>query len=206
MGLVTALVRQPIWVIQWSLQKLGNAVRFFAGQTTDNGGGGVLENLMKWLMHFGLVDPASYKFAPCTLHALQLSFATGVKEVYGEGGLSMRNVMQLIHSCYDLQSCLGWDERILFWETASEATAPNAMSAAVLTRWWYVMLTRWWYVNTAALHLKEHFEEWMAFRKKKTRLLARLSLGAEPKICCDLLFICAYSKAFFVEHFKWLQD
>jgi hypothetical protein len=32
-----------------------------------------------------------------------------------------------------------------------------------------------------------------------------LSMMAETKIYIDLLFVCSYSKVYFVEHFKWLQ-
>ena len=44
------------------------------------------------------------KFAPCTLHALQLSFANGVKEVYSEGGLTM---------CYIVKCKIGYLNIIL---------------------------------------------------------------------------------------------
>ena len=191
-----------------SLEKLGGALRFFSGQTTDSGGGGVLENLMQCLVTVGVVNPFWCCFAPCTLHALQLSFSNGMKAVYGKGGLGKRNVLQLTHSCYDLQGCLDKKERHLFWEIATNNPPPNAMNAPVLTRWWCV--------NTAAKHLRENWADWAKFAERvrnsttadsKMGKIARgvLSLMAEPKIYVDLLLVCAYSEAHFVEHFEWLQ-
>ena len=149
-----------------------------------------------------------YSVANCTLHALQMAFANPVKEIFGEGGLDRRNVMQLIHSCYDLQSCFEKTEREMKWEIANGTPPPEAISKAVLTRWWHV--------NTAAQHLKKNWQQWRIFATGCLNATTAdtapgkisssiLSLMDESKIHCDLLFICAYSKAFFTPHMEWLQ-
>ena len=142
-GVRNSTTKAAVDGIQWSLKKLGDTLKYFSGTTTDSGGGAVLCDLGSSLSNRALCNPFSYKYSPCTLHALQLSFANGIKTVFLEGKLTRRNIMQLIHSCYDLQSRLTKEERCLFWEFATDTPAPDAMSAAVLTRWWYV--------NTAAL-------------------------------------------------------
>ena len=116
--------------------------------------------------------------------------------------------MQMVHCCYDLQGCLSQKERKLVWTIANESPPPNKISAAVLTQWWYV--------NMASQHCKENWSEWkryktclfswtMASTKVEKLASSLLSLMEETQIYTDLLFICAFSKSFFVKHFKWLQ-
>ena len=60
--------------IKHSLQtKLEDVIEFLSGQTTDSGGGGVLESLHKELENVGVANPNTYVIIPCTLHALQLA-------------------------------------------------------------------------------------------------------------------------------------
>ena len=81
------------------------------GQTTDSGGGGVLENLAVELQKRDLTDDFYY-VANCTLHAIQLALSNPVKTVFGEGGLDpttkepKRNMPQMLHSVYDLQQAM----------------------------------------------------------------------------------------------------
>mgnify|MGYP006965230816 CR=1 FL=1 len=194
--------------IRLSLKKFQNTKIILRGQATDAGGGGVTESLAKALKELGLTEE-EYAVANCTLHALQMAFANPIKEIFGEGGLDRRNVMQLIHSCYDLQSCFEKTEGEMKWEIANGAAPDKAISKAVLTRWWHV--------NTAAQHLKNNWQQWRIFATGCLNATTAdtapgkisssiLSLMEEPKIYCDLLFICGYSKAFFVPHMEWLQD
>jgi hypothetical protein len=85
-----------------SVKKFCNAITLFCGQTTDSGGGGVLYSLERFLKKLNLCSVPTYFVAPCTLHGMNLIFANSVKGVFGEGGLDYRNVMQLLHSLYDL--------------------------------------------------------------------------------------------------------
>jgi hypothetical protein len=86
--------------IQASLLKVN--LHVLQGQCTDSGGGGVLDDLASALSKFGLCD-TNYLVSSCSLHNLQLTIAKPIKETMGEGGLDKRNVMQLLHTVYDLQ-------------------------------------------------------------------------------------------------------
>jgi hypothetical protein len=86
-----------------SLKKIGS-IRL-QGQTTDSGGGGVLDGLHRSLEERQLVHPF-YSVASCSLHNLQLSVANPIKATMGEGGLDRKNIMQLLHSVYDLQESM----------------------------------------------------------------------------------------------------
>ena len=61
-------------------------------------------HLRECLAAFGLVCPKGYFVAPCALHVLQQALSKAIMAVIGDGGLGKRNVMQLVHSCHDLQS------------------------------------------------------------------------------------------------------
>ena len=87
------------------------------GQSTDSGGGGVLDGLHKALAGRNLTRP-NYLVASCSLHNLQLSVANPIKQTMGEGGREKKNVMQLIHSVYDLQESM---DRELWKVHVSEA-------------------------------------------------------------------------------------
>jgi len=79
-----------------------------AGQTTDSGGGGVLDNLAKKLHAIDhlCVPLKDYLVANCTIHALQLQISNAIRTTFGEGGLEKVNAMQLLHSVYRLQELL----------------------------------------------------------------------------------------------------
>jgi hypothetical protein len=80
------------------------------GQTTDSGGGGVLDGLAKHLKDLQLCNDEEYLVAACGIHNLQLQLANPIKELIGEGGLESRNMMQMMHCAYDLQESLNWVE------------------------------------------------------------------------------------------------
>jgi hypothetical protein len=84
-----------------SIKTIRGVITFFHGQTMDSGGGGVLHSLQRELAKLFLCARI-YFIAPCTLHGINLIFANSVKAIFGEGGLDYRNVMQLMHSLYDL--------------------------------------------------------------------------------------------------------
>ena len=136
-------------------QKMGSSIKEFRGQTTDSGGGGVLESLANELMTHGLVHCPSgdmdslsdYLVAPCALHAWQNAFANGVKAAFGgEGGIGKRCLAQALFLCYDLQQHLGLDF-YRFWKLANpDWVNPNddvtdkesnvkKISCPITTRW-----------------------------------------------------------------------
>jgi hypothetical protein len=199
-----------------------NVLTELGGQTTDSGGGGTLHSLKAGLQSHGYVSLDLYFVLPCTIHAWQRALQNGMEMVFGLGGLGTRNMLQLVHSCYDLQQCFPGDELDAMWTltlekavggTEGEASDhdqenPNRMSAAVLTRWWYV--------NTAVVHLLENWDSWREMAQKclnssksNTKLgkiaSSMLSLMCEPKIRADAEFVKAVSLSFFNRHLLWLQ-
>jgi hypothetical protein len=86
-----------------SLKKIGSPR--LQGQTTDSGGGGVLDGLHKAIEERQLCSPW-YLVTSCSLHNLQLAVANPIKEILGEGGLDKKNVMQMLHSITDLQESM----------------------------------------------------------------------------------------------------
>lgn len=55
------------------------------GQSTDGGGGGVLDGLSKELHELGLtVDQEDYLVASCSIHDLQLTLCNPTKKLLGE--------------------------------------------------------------------------------------------------------------------------
>lgn len=109
--------------ISASLAKV--AVTKLQGQTTDSGGGGVLDGLATALNARALCR-SNYLVASCSLHNLQLTLAKPMKDTMGEGGLDKRNVMQLLHAVYDLQDSMSQDvwkvlttEAVLFFNAFS---------------------------------------------------------------------------------------
>jgi hypothetical protein len=203
--------------------KVGEEVlKELRGQSTDSGGGGTLHSLKEGLELRGYVSMYLYFVLPCTIHAWQRALQNGMESVFGLGGLGTRNLLQLVHSCYDLQQCFPGDELRAMWtlavgkeegaegdtEIGDDGDTPNRMSAAVLTRWWYV--------NTAVVHLLEHWDKWQEIAQKslnssksstKVGKIASsiLSLMDEPKLRADAEFVKAVSLSLFNHHLLWLQ-
>jgi hypothetical protein len=69
------------------------------GQSTDSGGGGVLDGLAREMAKRGLCL-ANYLVANCCIHNLQLQLLVPTKTVLGDGGLEKCSAMQLL-----LQHC-----------------------------------------------------------------------------------------------------
>jgi len=96
--------------IQASINKLkvndDDQTHLLAGQSTDSGGGGVLEKLAEEMQGLGLCWLHNHLIANCCMHGLQLQLSNGIKAALGEGGLENVNVMQMLHSVYRLQESL----------------------------------------------------------------------------------------------------
>ena len=132
-------------------------------------------------------------------------FANAVKAEFGEGKLKARNIMQLLHSLYDLVGRYEKGEAGLMWEEVNGEAPTKKNSKDVFTRWWWV--------NKAAEHLLENWEGWKqlpqaALNSTKVATAAGkidsniLSLMKEKKIKFDLIFIVCFSKVYFVKHMK----
>ena len=107
--------------IQHSMKKVNKSAITLPlkGQTTDSGGGGVLESLGNQLRKRNLCSP-TYLVASCTLHAIQIALANPVKKAMGEGSLGARTMMQMLHSAYDLQESMEYSEFRLVMEEAKQ--------------------------------------------------------------------------------------
>lgn len=91
--------------ISHSLKKIGPVK--LQGQCMGSVGGGTGKSLHNSLQNLGMTHERYY-ISFCSLHILQLCLSNPVKAVFGEGGLDCdgypkRNVMQLVHSAYNLQ-------------------------------------------------------------------------------------------------------
>jgi len=81
-----------------------------SGQSTDSGGGGVLDGLANEMKALGLTTLHNYLIANCTIHALQLQLSNAVINALGAGSLDKVNAMQLLHSTCALQEALDLEE------------------------------------------------------------------------------------------------
>ena len=91
------------------------------GQTTDSGGGGVLEDLHKKMHPLGLCVPDFdlCLIANCCIHSSQVQLLNAVKTSFGEGALDKVNATQLLHTAHRLQESVDNDQwgHILFKST-----------------------------------------------------------------------------------------
>ena len=124
-----------------------------AGQMTDSGGGGTLESVTAEIRLLSVVNFLVYSVGSCTLHFLQLSLSTPMKKVYGDGGQGILNVMQLLHSCYNLCKNHKTDEIRLIWlDVCNELNIREAKYKTMQSP----ILTRRWTVFFATVFVKEH--------------------------------------------------
>jgi hypothetical protein len=169
--------------VEHSMKKLFSAIKL-SGQLTDSGGGGVLEDFASELKKRNLCHDI-YHVANCTLHAIQLALSNPVKAAFQDGGLGSRNMMQMLHSIYDLQQSMelatfvGYLKKGQGWAAVNRSPAqPTATNEdQFLVDWWELLsfvpnvfdetapikkcpaavLTRWWYVGMAAEYAAEHY-------------------------------------------------
>ena len=94
--------------IAFSLKKLGGNLKL-QGQTTDSGGGGVLDGLASALTTRHQLCRRNYLTASCSLYNLQTSVKNPIVTTIGEGGVDAKNAMQLLHAVYDLQQSMEKD-------------------------------------------------------------------------------------------------
>lgn len=90
--------------IQKSLKKLVSVEVELLFLTADSGGGGSCHNVHPKLIQYNIMPPSGKK-APFMLHVWQRAYANGMVAVYGEGGLGVRSLLQLLHSCNNLRKC-----------------------------------------------------------------------------------------------------
>jgi hypothetical protein len=106
--------------IQHSMKKVHNTIALvLKEQTTDSGGGGVLQLLGKQSQKRGLCN-VPYLVGSCTLHAIQIALANPVKKAMGKGSLGARTMMQMLHSAYNLQESMEFSEFRLVMDEAKQ--------------------------------------------------------------------------------------
>ena len=93
----------------------------FKGQSTDSGGGGVLDNLARELRLLGLcAQEDEYLIAACFIHCLQLQLSKPTKDLIGEGAPNARNAMQALHTIYDLQGYMEWRQVVAMMDHSQQ--------------------------------------------------------------------------------------
>ena len=196
-----------------SLKKLEGSVQQLSGQTTDSGGGGTLNSLRDEMVALNITKE-DYLVANCTLHSQQILLKGPTEDVFGDGGLGKRNVMQLLHSAYDLQQCFEFQEfKILWKQIEAEIGAENSEKVLKMQE---PIATRWWCIGIAASYMKEFWNLFLAIcqgiindsntDKRVNKIASGLeSLMNEEELKSDLLFLAAYHHFFMTPHFKFLQ-
>ena len=216
--------REAAEAIKFSIERmhLGDDFRF-GGFTSDSGGGGMREGLMKLVMADGIVVEDGL-VGTCTLHCLQLLLSNPVTKFIGVGGVESRNALQLIHAVFDLQKIVGitkWRElcgkaaaslgvKFQNGDEAEQSEFIEKLQAPVLTRWWTVGKAARLIVNNLAI-----FKEVTGLciemqRKDRDKALSTIasrlwSLFHEETIISDLKLIHCFNNTFLSKHFEWLQ-
>ena len=192
-----------------SLKKFEGSVEQLSGQTTDSGGGGTLNSLRDEMVALKIVKP-DYLVANCTLHSQQILLKGPTEDVFGDGGLGKRIVMQLLHSAYDLQQCFEFEEFKILWKQIDSENHEKVLKMQE------PVATRWWFIGIATSYLKEFWNLFLLIcggiindsnaDKRVNKIASGLeSLMNEGELKSDLLFLAAYHHFFMTPHFEFLQ-
>ena len=131
------------------------------GQCTDAGGGGTGKSMKLELTKCSRVNPDFYMDATCGLHAHNLTLKNPVTQLLGEGGLTERNALQLLHSAYNLQSGGGG---------GMELQEFVGVYMALFNKKWRSItcpvMTRWYTVGLAANKVWEEWDRMIVLAKK----------------------------------------
>ena len=126
----------------------------------------------------------------------------------GDGGLLKRNMLQLLHTAYNLQNEFEGIELKKMWNLVT-GEKMKKMSAPILTRWLHVGL--------GAKHVSENWENWIMFSqaiinthntdKSCNQIASHLhSLMQETTLHAHVEFISVYHTIFIDKHMSWLQS
>lgn len=197
---------------------LQNCIAGFTSQTTDAGGGGVGPSLQRALRMKGLINEELYDFIMgfCSLHDLQSVIRNSIEDTFGTGGLDHYNVIQMAHSCWDMQEA--YTSRAAFKEVfvkvakEMEIIAPDEKIQNISK----LVFTRWWRVTSACKHVLYFWPVWvhmanscMGTHGKSLKLgkIARglLILMSQKSMLADLSFIVAFSDTWVNKHMKFMQ-
>ena len=122
--------------IDTSLSKLDtqtNRIKL-TGQHGDAGGGGTGASLMEALQIRDRIDRVhEYLPSTCGNHGMNLTLSSPTIQCFGTGGLDKRNVLQFLHSVWNLTQQYEWDEFCMLWEACTRTKLTVRMPQPVLT-------------------------------------------------------------------------
>ena len=181
------------------------------GGMTDPGGGGVGEGLKCELIIKNRAND-TYISGTCSIHALLVALSVPIIKLMGDGGLGKSNLLQLLHSAYNLQTGGGGtfevSEFSLTWMTLFGEKF-NKMLAPILTRWYLV--------GKGCQHMSKHWDNWgviahkicdfygadTAPNKCGSALIAQMS---EPFLKAQLEFVNEFHAQWWNGHYVWLTE
>ena len=197
--------------IHTSLTKLDLSTRrvLLAGQHGDAGGGGTGASLMEGLrLKNRINDIDEYLSSTCANHGLNLTLSVPTIKCFGTGGLEKRNILQFLHSIWNLTQQFEWDEFRLLWKSCTGELIKVRMPQPVLTRWEYVGLAIEWVI--VRLDQIEKMAQAVintnaAISSKNIIASAITSLSKEVIIRAHTYFLKSYHDSFFAIHFQWMK-
>ena len=185
---------------------LNNIRLKLSSSTTDAGGGGTNESLVRELE---IVDRATldinYDWVNCALHALNLMLQCPIEEVLGKGGLKKRTFMQMLHTKYTLKGLYPVKIWRAIWQIATGSTWEDIKCP---------VLSRWEHVGEAVQHVVKYKEQWLLVAQyvidmnnvesKNNDIASYLfSYLNEDILYAHVLFVRSYIDEFFNKHFQW---
>ena len=187
------------------LEKIAGENRKLAGGMSDSGGGGTTDSLHRELRKLGRAMD-DYCIGACTLHAWQLVLKNPMVLTMGEGGLHIKNVLQMINTAHSLDICIPRAQRDAMWRDITGGKDVRLMLAAVLTRWWLV--------GRGAKHLLQHWDNWKKFahsvNNSSDKMFSNicsylLQYMSTPELKAELAFVVAYHDTVWEKNMKWFQ-
>ena len=181
---------------------------------TDSGGGGTTDSFMEALKKKDLVHPDVDFVGPCSLHILQLLFATPIEKAFGLGGVGSHNALQLLHSVHDLEKCFGRDvwKKMIQEEIENLGLGllvPRSMPRPVTTRWWWlgiacdIVLKNWKVFHSLA---KGCVNAYGSASYPNIVASSLDSMMKEEMFYVHILFISCFAKNIINPHFEFLQS
>ena len=178
--------------------------------SSDAGGGGTGNRGMSEVINVdcAMENVQELIVVTCAIHAFQLTLSNPMIQCCGEGGLLRRNLLQMLHSAYNLQHQYEEVEWRQKWFLATGQKSKKKMVQPVLTRWEYV--------GQAATHLYEQWDDWLkvatcilrdeAANSAANQIVSALfSLMQETTLKAQLAFVYAYHCVFFDKNIQWLK-
>jgi hypothetical protein len=149
-----------------------------------------------------------YLIATCSLHGWQRVLGNSIEACSGGGGMFKRDVLQMLHTVYQIQGEYEIDEFKAMWGLVSGndyKTMPKPN------------IGRWGSVGDAADNLLERWEDWQAMAVSITNA-STTDLNAntlaswtdsylnDPSLKAQLIFIVNFHRLVWNDHFVWLLE